>query len=627
MSNNNYNKEQIIKIEQEIFHLAPINKKQYTLEIDLDNFDDFLSRKLPSLLDKDLKPSLIYDYEFADELIQPIKNQINLLLKNTLEFLAENKGLNINSIKIFAKGTLILVIPIYILLNSGIATASDDKLSMSYIYLGTENQQMEHINQTQKSLNIVSPDYFYLSNDGNLEFNDISSTFINYAHSKGLKVIPYLSNGWNRQKGINALDNMEKLATGLTRTIIDNKLDGINIDLEALTENERDDYVSFIKLLKGKLPLGKEISVAVAANPKNYQTGWHASYDYAGLAKYADYLIIMAYDEHYGGSSPGPVASIDFVEDSIDFALSKTSADKLVLGIPFYGRIWSTSTDSIMGQGLTLNTIIAMIENYQGEIHYSETYNSPYASITVNKNDPIVSFGWVTLNPGDYIIWFENSDSLKSKLALVQKYNLRGAASWSLGEEPNDVWDYYSLWLNGKYFSDIDNSFAKDDIIKAALSGLMVGITENQFGPEQGLTRAQAAVIFCRALDLSLDTEKAPFKDTKGHWAEADISAAYQAGLVFGYENGTFRPNDNLTREEVAVLLARIVDLSTLDESTGNITFSDIQEGRWSYQEITALANANILKGYENHVFAPAKVLSRAEMAALLERIDEYLPK
>ena len=76
------------------------------------------------------------------------------------------------------------------------------------------------------------------------------------------------------------------------------------------------------------------------------------------------------------------------------------------------------------------------------------------------------------------------SDSIKAKLALVNRYGLKGAGNWSAGQETTDVWDYYELWLNGTYFSDISNHFAKDEIIRLSGEGVLKGVSDSQFGPE-----------------------------------------------------------------------------------------------------------------------------------------------
>ena len=91
------------------------------------------------------------------------------------------------------------------------------------------------------------------------------------------------------------------LAEQVAGAILEYGLDGVNVDIENMTENERDIYTDFVRLLRKKLPEGNSVSVAVVPNPYKLTAGWHASYDYAGLARYCDYLMLMAYDEHYQG--------------------------------------------------------------------------------------------------------------------------------------------------------------------------------------------------------------------------------------------------------------------------------------------------------------------------------------
>ena len=200
----------------------------------------------------------------------------------------------------------------------------DSRYIMGYLYRGTDIQQIEYVNQTNNALDTVSPSYFNIREDGSLKLNYLSSYFIKSMHDRGIKVVPFLSNHWNRTAGINALQNVESLSTQIADYIEEYNLDGVNVDIENVTHEQRDQYTEFVRLVLEKVPAHKEISVAVAANPNNWQVGWHGSYDYSALAEYADHLLIMAYDEHYEGSEAGPVASINFVENSIKYALSKT---------------------------------------------------------------------------------------------------------------------------------------------------------------------------------------------------------------------------------------------------------------------------------------------------------------
>jgi hypothetical protein len=133
-------------------------------------------------------------------------------------------------------------------------------------------------------------------------------------------------------------------------------------------------------------------------------------------------------------------------------------------------------------------------------VTYDAASHTPYAVITVGASDAKPVIGGVALTAGTYTIWYENEASLKEKLTLVNKYGLRGAGSWSLGQESADTWDYYSLWLNGCYFSDAEGHWAQDAILNAFLMGWVDGVSQTSFRPDSPLTRAQAAVMLVRAL-------------------------------------------------------------------------------------------------------------------------------
>ena len=218
-----------------------------------------------------------------------------------------------------------------------------------------------------------------------------------------------------------------------------------------MTHEQRDQYTQLVKLLREKIPSHKEVSVAVAANPNDWQTGWHGSYDYAALAQYADHLFIMTYDEHYEGGAAGPVAGIQFVENSIQYALSKTTADKIVIGVPLYGRVWSLDDNRIIGKGISSKTIQDILNNCESTVTYDETSQSVKAEFTITDQSTRYTVGGdFVLQPGKYVVWYENDQSYEAKLGLVEKYNLKGAGSWALGQEDPSIWDHYEEWVNGE---------------------------------------------------------------------------------------------------------------------------------------------------------------------------------
>lgn len=382
-----------------------------------------------------------------------------------VQYLTEqNKKYKIKTIRIFVSGLLVAVIPFqaatiaaaesgeFSTVTHSIFSAAEEairsssKFHMTYLHGGTVSQQIAQV-ETVGTFQTVSPLYFDIDSQGNLSVTGVSRTLIQAMKEKNIKVVPLLSNHWDRAAGELALQNPEKLANQVVQAIDNYGLDGVNVDIENVTASSRDAYTTLVRLLREKLPQDKEVSVAVAANPNGWTTGWHGSYDYAQLGKYADYLMIMAYDESWVGSDPGPVASVNFVERSISYALRHVPAEKIVLGVPFYGRIWSND-GNFNGQGVSLKTLEKWFADYDVTITYSQESQSPKAEFTISAGDVTHTLNGKTLSPGKYTVWFENEQSLESKIQLVHRYDLKGLGSWSLSQAPDFILQQLSGWLN-----------------------------------------------------------------------------------------------------------------------------------------------------------------------------------
>jgi len=491
-------------------------------------------------------------------------------------------------------------------------------------------------------LNEVAPNYFYLDRLGNLQISStLDKKFIEEMHNRGIKVVPYLSNDWDRNVGQLALRKRHKLAEAIAEAVEKYNLDGVNVDLENLTEEDRDRYTDFVRLLRKELPAGKTVAVAVASNPKGVTTGWHGSYDYEGLARYSDYLMIMAYDEHYGGGPSGPVASINFVEKSIEYALKYVPKEKLVLGIPFYGRIWKIG-GGISGRGVSLKQVQNLISTYGGKVSFNNIYLSPKATISIKSGDPKPSIYGTKLQAGTYTIWYENEESIKNKLRLVEKYDLKGTGSWSLGQEPSSVWNYYSLWLNGCYYEDVEGHWATNQIIYSLNKGLITTKEvkeKSSFSPDQPLTRAEAAFALVRALNLEKDRRsgnKVSFTDISDHWGKDEIEIAAQYGIITGRQDGSFGPDDPVSREEMSVMLDRLFYInnrntilasrsSLASASNIEVSYKDVNRDlcAWSYDSIIRMSQQGIITGSPDGYFKPKDKITRAEAAVMLYRLLE----
>jgi len=329
------------------------------------------------------------------------------------------------------------------------SAAHSANFNMSYLFFGNTNNYLSQIDKSKGNLNQVSPSFFDLNTDGTLKVtSQFNSTLVNEIHKRNMKVVPFLSNHWDRELGRTALANREILSNQIAEFIMKNNLDGVNVDIENVTDTDREAYTDLVRLLRQKLPKTKEVSVAVAANPHGWTKGWHGSYDYKKLSQYADYIFIMAYDEHYSGGPAGPVASYGWVEKSIQFALQQgVPKEEIVLGIPFFGRYWHSDGTKPGGFGVSAIQVESLISQYKGSVTYDNNAKSPKATITIKPGDPLPIIHGNTLQPGTYTFWYENANSIKSKVDLVHKYELKGTGSWSLGHENTDIWNNYKQWL------------------------------------------------------------------------------------------------------------------------------------------------------------------------------------
>ncbi|MEK4425104.1 glycosyl hydrolase family 18 protein [Solibacillus sp. FSL K6-1523] len=495
---------------------------------------------------------------------------------------------------------------------------------MSYLYGANSNTSLKNIDQTFGAINTVIPGFFELHADGSLK-SSIDKSFVDQLHKRGLKVVPFISNHWDRGLAQMAMYNREELTTQIADSIIKNNLDGIDIDIENLNYTDKDAFTDFIRLLREKLPKDKIISIAVAANPNNWTTGWHGSYDYAKLSEYSDYLMVMSYDESYNGGPVGPVASLLFVERSIQSLLNKgVDSKKIVMGLPFYGRIWNDA-ERIGGDGVANKAIPGIVNKHKGKFYFDNASKSAFAKFTVKSSDSPTTINGKKLAPGNYTIWYDNNLSLKYKLRLIDKYNLRGSGSWDLNQANSNIWKFYSAWANGEHhFIDSENHWAEKDIISLFNKGWISGKNEYNFDPNGDLTRAEAVTILINAIGLNAKNETVPnyFIDVPAnHWAKRSIELANKYNIVSGTNPYLFEPDARITRAELAAILSRVVDYPS--SNTSKSPFYDVPKGHWAYADILKLSSHGIITGKEKGKFAPDDYVLRAQIAAMVNRASE----
>ena len=525
--------------------------------------------------------------------------------------------------------TLLTIILILTTMNS----VEAQKYNMTYLY-GSGNY-ISMVNNANILFNDVSPSYFDIDEEGNLILNTVDTSFVNTMHEQGTKVIPFLSNHWNRNIGRAGLKNRERLSSDIANAILKYNLDGVNVDIENVTELDKEEYVDLIKLLREKLPTDKSIVVSVAANPNNWTTGWHGSYDYEGLAKYADHLVIMAYDEHYDGGEPGAVAGIEFVEKSIKYALERVESEKIVLGIPLYGRYWKEDV-LYGGFAISCEQVENLVSNYKSDVVYDKETQAVKATITIYSTDNKPKIYGKTLTSGKYVIWYENDESIAKKLELINKYDIKGVGTWRLGLENKSMWDVFKekLASDDRVFTDVaDKHWASTAIKYLKEQAWITGKTEKLYKPEDSLTRGEISAIVCRILNVELNKNENvvnSYADTKGHWAECYIEAITDLGVVEGYGNNIFKPDKAISRAEVAKIISKLGEI--YDKSTSEllnkeeiVDFLDVSNKSWAYLYIKELAEKGIIKGYTDGTYKPNKNVTRAEIAEIIYNMTKII--
>ena len=302
---------------------------------------------------------------------------------------------------------------------------------------------------SSNGLNVLSPTWFYLAdNEGNIG-SFASQDIVNTAHKKGIQVWGMVDNFTNSEITtayiLGDADIRKKVIDSLISLALQYGLDGLNIDFESLQEEAGEPFIQFIRELsietrKNNLVLSVDNYV-----PKAYTN----LYNRKEQGVFADYVIIMGYDEHYNGSDhAGSVASIGYVTEGITKTVEEVPANKVINALPFYTRMFNISdrTDDEMIEAPTDedgNLVTHKINEVQtlpmGQA--IETANShSNATKTWDETTKQNYVEWPSGN-GKSVMWLEDAQSLDAKCQVMSQNNLAGVAVWQLGYGEPFAWE------------------------------------------------------------------------------------------------------------------------------------------------------------------------------------------
>ncbi len=293
-----------------------------------------------------------------------------------------------------------------------------------------------------EGVNVVSPTFFSLKEQGQGEIisnvGAAGENYIQWAHDNDYKVWALISNNSFKDTTseiINDYKLREKFIENVVALVEEYNLDGINLDFENIYEEDKEAFSRLVIELAPRLrDIGKVLSVDVTA--PDGSPDWSLCYDRNVIGKVADYIVFMAYDQ-YGTSSEkaGTTAGGDWVETNIKKFLNQEEVDskKIILGMPFYTRIWMEEDGEIDSRVVDLASVYEKIpEGVQ--ITWNDELKQNYAEY---EEDGTI-----------YKIWIEDEESIKFKLGLVNTYELAGAAYWEKDRETEEIWKIVSETLN-----------------------------------------------------------------------------------------------------------------------------------------------------------------------------------
>lgn len=297
------------------------------------------------------------------------------------------------------------------------------------------NDAMAEMTAEMTGVNVISPTWFSVTDETGTISSLASADYVKLAHDAGREVWGLIDN-FNE-----AFDETTDLAYASVRSRIIEQLlaeaascgmDGINVDFENLKEAGIPHYLQFLRELTSAAHAQNLVVSVDTPVPQAYTM----YYQRGEQARFVDYMIVMAYDEHFAGSEEaGSVSSLPFVQQAVEEMTRVMPADQVICGIPFYTRVWTEK----FGQSAIISEVLGMdgAKNYAKENQMTETWD---ASLGQNV-------ATVETSDARYTIWMEDEQSMEEKLKVIQSADLAGVAEWKLGFERADVWSLISEYI------------------------------------------------------------------------------------------------------------------------------------------------------------------------------------
>ncbi|MGP4072646.1 LysM peptidoglycan-binding domain-containing protein [Piscibacillus sp. B03] len=292
----------------------------------------------------------------------------------------------------------------------------------------TQEEGRREVLEVGRHLTYLSPFTYSYREDGTLtSFNE--QAVINAAYETNTLPLLVLTNYANQTFDSDLASTLFRNPE-LQETLIDNMLvvmqekgyQGVNFDFEYVYPEDREGYNDFLRRVVESLrPLGYSVSSALAPKDSGEQTGLlYEAHDYAAHGEILDFVVLMTYEWGWAGGEPWAIAPIDEVREVLDYAVTVIPPEKIMMGVPLYGRDWNIPwVQGTYATTVSLDEALNLAAQYGSDIQFHPQHKSPYFEYTDETGQR-------------HEVWFEDARSAQAKYETVKDYDLRGVSYWVL---------------------------------------------------------------------------------------------------------------------------------------------------------------------------------------------------
>lgn len=317
--------------------------------------------------------------------------------------------------------------------------------SVSHLTSDIIFRQNTSIQNHIKNLHIIAPQAYQINQRG-IMWGSVDPAILNLTKKHPVKIMPLVTNADFDSKSTTVFLNNEQAQQKAIREMVKvcqtNHLAGLQIDFEHIPLAEKNAFAQFYQNAATALheshflisvAIFPRISNNIPASERRRSSleNWEGGYDYTALGKASDFVTLMVYDQHGYGTTPGSACEPSWLKAIVIYALKYIPASKISIGLPVHSSYWYTVSNHrglhVDESDLSYEQADYLLKSFHAPILWDKKSNVPYAIFTEN-------------NLNRYL-FLQNAETMKTQLALVKQYKLRGVSLWCLGYEDPSIWE------------------------------------------------------------------------------------------------------------------------------------------------------------------------------------------